>query len=402
MVPSSGGGVVDLRSLACTPSGSHRSRRHVLSGRLISGFTVVLLSVSGLTAADAPGAGAVRALQDSLSKVSCPSSTMCMAVGKTRGLHGLIEHWNGAQWSAIKSRAPMASVSCLTSTSCVAAGATIRDLPRIKLWNGIKWKGVRISRTNGGNLLDGVSCVTGGLCVAVGDNIYVRQASELAIGAIRFPGVFQWTFAPATGAITFIFSTLSDVACPSSSVCMAVGSAKTTADQRETFVDELNVTNHTWSALPSPNPAEYNDLFSVSCTSASQCTAVGQSTPGSPVGTPLVETWDGATWTIVSTPSVPFGELLGVSCSTSTSCMAVGTGGSDLGGTALAEQWNGTAWTLVAPAGVLGVQYTNLYGVSCPSATDCVAVGEDSAAGGSTLVEHWNGSTWSVVPSPSP
>jgi hypothetical protein len=55
---------------------------------------------------------------------------------------------------------------------------------------------------------------------------------------------------------------------------------------------------------------------SVSCGSATSCTAIGQN---------LAEHWDGNTWTVQPTPSRnPFNDLVSVSCPTATSCTAVG------------------------------------------------------------------------------
>lgn len=95
--------------------------------------------------------------------------------------------------------------------------------------------------------------------------------------------------------------------------------------------------------------------------------------------------------------------LSGVSCPSPTSCVAVGD--SDVGGRkTLAETWNGTAWSLVPSPSRLAASY--LLGVSCLSATDCTAVGVSQRAKSDTqsrtLIETWNGTAWSLVPSPNP
>ena len=41
----------------------------------------------------------------------------------------------------------------------------------------------------------------------------------------------------------------------------------------------------------------------------------------------------------------PLGRLTGVSCSSATSCVAVGNSG----GLAMAQLWNGSTWKLLAP-----------------------------------------------------
>jgi hypothetical protein len=50
-----------------------------------------------------------------------------------------------------------------------------------------------------------------------------------------------------------------------------------------------------------------------------------------------------------------------------------------------------------------GSGYDNLYGVSCPSAAACTAVGKYVNPGVElTLIESWNGTKWTVTHSPSP
>jgi hypothetical protein len=65
---------------------------------------------------------------------------------------------------------------------------------------------------------------------------------------------------------------------------------------------------------------------------------------------------------------------------------------------ALIESWNGATWSVVPGASVT-VAY--LYGVSCVSGRSCKAVGEyDSSSRGArptaSLVESWDGAAWSV------
>jgi hypothetical protein len=59
----------------------------------------------------------------------------------------------------------------------------------------------------------------------------------------------------------------------------------------------------------------------VSCPSASFCVAAGLT--GNPVH-PLIESWQGKTWSITRTPSAPFAEFWGVSCTSRRFCVAVG------------------------------------------------------------------------------
>lgn len=165
----------------------------------------------------------------------------------------------------------------------------------------------------------------------------------------------------------------------------------------------------TWTLEPTPTPALGVDgqLLAVSCLTANDCTAVGgyTSTAG-PV--PLAERWDGSTWSIQTTP-VPTGAnfsiLDGVSCTSATNCMAVGSYGTAPGNNSipLAEHWDGSSWsiqTMPVPAGGFGFQ---LKAVSCSTATSCTAVGQyQTGTVPLSLGEGWNGSTWTVQTMPSP
>jgi hypothetical protein len=154
-----------------------------------------------------------------------------------------------------------------------------------------------------------------------------------------------------------------------------------------------------WTIQATPNfPGTNSDsqLVSVSCTTASACLAAGFGSGGT-----LAERWDGTTWTIQTTqnPSKYVNSFSGVSCSSATACTAVGiTGGSDQLNHPLIERWDGGTWTVQDPN---NPSVASLSGVSCNSATSCAAVGNY----GSTtpprspfvaLAERWDGSTWTI------
>jgi hypothetical protein len=164
----------------------------------------------------------------------------------------------------------------------------------------------------------------------------------------------------------------------------------------------------TWTVQPTPTPAQGVDgqLLAVSCVSASDCTAVGGYTSNAGPVT-LAEHWDGTGWTVQATPNPTgaiFSILEGASCPTASDCTAVGEYDINQGTSSLplAEHWNGSTWTIQAmpaPAGAFGVQ---VKAVSCPTAASCTAVGSYLQQGspGLTLAESWNGSTWAVQPMP--
>ncbi len=108
-------------------------------------------------------------------------------------------------------------------------------------------------------------------------------------------------------------------------------------------------------------------------------------------------------WATQSTPSPGgFSYLGGVSCPSTTDCIAVGSF-DDISLSqfeTLADRWNGHSWTVLAtpPTGSAGTAEW-LSAVSCPTTTSCIAVGGlDPGAGPPVLVaERWNGSQWTQL-----
>jgi hypothetical protein len=202
--------------------------------------------------------------------------------------------------------------------------------------------------------------------------------------------------------------TLGAVSCSSATSCAAVGYYYDKHSAKVTLAEIWNGARWSVKATPNPAGAQSAELSSVSCSSATSCAAVGLSADGSAVTTPLAETWNGTAWAIAATPEPPgaqSAELTGISCSSATSCTAVGDYfDSSNTQVTLAERWNGTRWSVKATPNPTGAQSAELTGISCSSATSCVAVGDyfDSSNAQVTLAEKWNGTRWSVKATPNP
>jgi|SRR5579872_285220 len=111
-------------------------------------------------------------------------------------------------------------------------------------------------------------------------------------------------------------------------------------------------------------------------------------------------------WSTMTTtnPSTDNDSLFGVSCISASFCVAVGNGSLiGVGGSfgTVAEQWNGSTWSTMNttdPGPGAG-----LTGVSCTSPRACVAVGGlYNGSVSQTLAEQWNGSTWSTMNTANP
>jgi hypothetical protein len=107
-----------------------------------------------------------------------------------------------------------------------------------------------------------------------------------------------------------------------------------------------------------------------------------------------------------ATKNYPDDYLTAMACPSAAQCWAVGQTGTAPGGNTLSETrgpllQHETAgrWNRVATAG-LGAKGAALESITCPGATDCWAVGGNSA-GGLAVIEHWAGGAWQPVPSPA-
>ena len=297
----------------------------------------------------------------------------------------------------------LTDVACSSVRDCTAVGYYYRasnTQTLIERWNGSKWSVTPSPNTNEllDNYLSGIACVSTRSCTAVGYH-YDGHAQQPLI--VRWNGV-TWSIV-RSAALGPSGAFLSAVSCRSRVDCTAVGAARgTTANQP--LIEHWNGT--AWSVEPTPSPTRTLNsyLTGVSCNSSNLCAAVGRYFTGS-VFRALVEVRNGTAWSIVRNPAASTGtnsELDGVSCPSVSDCTAVGSVTSARTTRTLIEHGGGSRWSIVAsPNG--GVDDDNyLSAVSCPTARACTAVGHYfTGTSFLTLVEQRKGSGWSVVPSPN-
>ncbi|HEV3310758.1 MAG TPA: hypothetical protein VG815_09590, partial [Chloroflexota bacterium] len=174
---------------------------------------------------------------------------------------------------------------------------------------------------------------------------------------------------------------------------------------------------HRWTAKPTSSPSLIDaELLKVACPGPADCFAVGFYAVALSGYRPLVEHWNGRAWKVERVPLPAESHLVStvldaIACPSRKLCMAVGTyqSGPIYGERTLVEKWNGRAWAVMVARnpnkaghskGVLG----GLNGVSCPSVSFCIAVGDSfdpSLPFIGTLVERWNGSHWRLMHSPN-
>jgi hypothetical protein len=273
--------------------------------------------------------------------------------------------------------------------------------------------------------LAGVAFAGAAAAAAAGPSGVVRSA--WAAG-----GAAGSTFS-ATGPVTL--DNLQGVSCVSGSFCMAVGAFVSRAGNDVGLAEAWNGTS--WRVVRSAEAAGFLDA--VSCVSVSFCMAVGE--PGAGAGSPLAEAWNGSTWRVVTAPpsgtslsavscatvsfcvGVPgttvsnvaeqwngrawhlmnmsgdscrlfFCVLSGVSCPRAQDCMAAGTYTNHAGTVVLGKAltWNGRTWRDTLPRGL--AQNAGLAMISCPGASSCLAAGTQNAI-------TWDGSSWRQLAAPA-
>lgn len=303
-------------------------------------------------------------------------------------------------------------VSCVNTTKCVAVGYTqnagFSQSVVAALVNGT-WKNQQIPQLGtASNSLWNVSCVVGNRCFAVGYYFDVPTATYRTLIA-QYAGGF-WSLVPSP-SVANTDSYLFGIDCVDATHCVAVGRYYNTTSQHFRSLI-LTLTGTSWAITTSPNRSaatSHNFLADVSCGDATHCMAVGYSTTDAGVFSTVVLERNGATWSLRSSRNVEgFSNLFrDVSCPTPTECVAVGA--TDTATVAnpndpevtLIERFTAGAWTIEPSPNRAGSD-NHLWGVSCPSAASCVAVGQSQTTARSwTLVLTYALGAWTQTPSPS-
>jgi hypothetical protein len=236
--------------------------------------------------------GAELGFKVELAGVSCSSAAVCTAVGnywtESSKVFSLAERWEGGKWSvqttpnSAGKHTELATISCTAASKCTAVG---------------KWLGV-----------------------GVGESVENYHA------LIEQWNGSEWSqLSPNTGLAN---SELSAVSCPSASMCMAVSGGWTAESDR--LVERWNGTEWLKESITMP-VGSYFYLSDVSCPQTTSCTAVGRYQSNSHEWGGFAVRWNGSSWSAQQVadienavgPSWPF--FGSVACWSATTCMAGGT-----------------------------------------------------------------------------
>ncbi len=339
-------GVSCFSTSSCVAVGQRSATAQGPGGTLAEKWNGTKWSV--VTSPDPAGSDGAR-----LDGVTCTAAKSCLAVGNyadaSHDTLPMAEQWNGTAWSLVTVPAPagttdayLEAVACSSATNCFAVGGSM-DSTLTERWSGSAWSIVPSPNPNPSkpNVLSGVACPSASLCWAVG---------------YTFPGDFSGSLTEKWNGTKWAV-----VHTPSSSAGELIGDAcsSTTDCVSAGIGNGLFATGQLWNgttwakAVPKkPSGATETQLDGVSCpTGGAACESTGDFSNSSTSGA-LAEGWDGTAWALQSTPAISgstFATLESVSCTTASNCWAVGVSDTSSGASSpLIEKWNGTAWSVTA------------------------------------------------------
>ncbi|MHB1503946.1 MAG: fibronectin type III domain-containing protein [Acidimicrobiales bacterium] len=347
-----------------------------------------------------------------ISGVSCPTTSLCTAVGASGDGPAILESGNGGGTWALAGKVPgtygLKGISCPTISQCMAVGG----LTALSTQDaGGSWQPMQVSlpepsgvsgeSLTGAAYLTSVSCPVATRCIAVGSTGPTpAPAGSVALAYAGSIGGTSLQPVPLPAGL----SGLGYVSCAGTATCVATG----TTVSGQAVILASNDAGASWQLVSLPTGVTY--AGAVSCVSGADCMAVGSGTAPSaspyPFGVPplamLSSTDGGLTWSVeLSAPSFapgyPFkffffgAAYSALSCPSTTVCVA------DIDGVIFRTSNGGRTFQGVTD--VVGIPSYECIacgappsevGVSCSSVEDCMVA---SPALG-TVVTTDGGLTW--------
>ncbi len=401
-------------------------------------LTVIsIVAVLGLIAAAAIAAVSTDHLvvpvpitETTLGTITCGSPDRCIAVGSTGSRYTIrvpyALHRGAGTWTASSPIPPIdngdsffTSLSCMAETRCVAVGAqevpapyfgakSGGNRPLVETWNGHTWRIEKVPippATADGNL-SSVGCVPSA-CMAVGG--FSNKSGNDRIMTEWWDGS-SWTLGLPPRPRTMEDPSLAAVSCTSDTQCIAVGQYSFELGFGSLITPLILRWDGTqWRLDPSGRLGRAQDtmLNGIDCVSNQMCMTVGSQRMARATYRSVAEVRRGGRWIVVPTDDprhTPDADLVSVDCTSATSCVGVGYAVANTGPVPLVAWWDGSRWTMGAAPDVPGADGSALSDVSCTAPDACIAAGNfrhDSPAE-HAFTASWDGSRWTVEPSPEP
>ena len=363
-----GSSVTRITSEACTASGTA-----CVGVGYGTGGAVIVSSTTGagrsLTADSLAGLG-MSTSGATLTQVTCPSATQCVAVGTTSTGVGVV----------------------LTGTITVSGSSTSDT-----------WVSDPLPATTS---VSGLQCPVGATgCVAIG----TTSTGPILLSGPA--GTGAWVAGTLTG---FSISTLTQVTCPTATACLAIGTGKIgLATTASPFVLSGAAasglgTTVAWTA-DTISGATISSLSSIVCPSGTKCLVVG--TGNTFVTSGALVLWGSTSGTFTAefplSGANPVTALTQMLCPSTTTCVAIGTNaGTPVIFTGTISASSSDSWNLdTVPNG--GGTVSSLTQVVCPAAASCLitATGTSASSPAGFLIDTANlggtTTTWSAAGLPA-
>lgn len=400
-------------------------------GRRNSGTLMATISLLGgaVSFALAPSAGATA------SAATASAATASAATAHPAAAHGtpLAALEGSSSWRAEAAALPAApldpgasieQIVCPAAADCVSVGQYLSA------------SGTRglLAREDGGSwsstpaplppslqntpyfALDAVACPAAAVsvshCVAGGVASQTPGGDGHAVLLVQSASGWQPVTAPAVPAVSGIpatpasgYSAVTGISCPAAGHCVAM--ASTYEDNRAVLLEQSGA-QWTASTVPLPAGAAWGNeralqLSQLACTSIGVCSAVGAYATTRGAEQAMVLSLSAGDWSVAAAPlptKAGGSDLTGLSCASATYCVAVGWYQTSIASlTPMALTGSPTAFVAetVALPGALADDSAALLDVGCPAVSDCVASGEvENPNIGSTRSFLWSESGDSV------
>jgi hypothetical protein len=381
------------------------------------------------TAKEVPGGAALNKGGDAvITSVSCASTGNCSAGGfytdSTGHRQVFVVSQVGGKWGTAKEvpgtatlnnggSATLYSVSCASAGNCSAGGDYVDNSGHQQAFvvsqAGGKWGTAEevpgaATLSTGYAVITSVSCASAGNCSAGGDYFAPSANKERVFVVSQVGG--KWDKVKSLGIAPSNNTFAEDpdiiaVSCASAGNCSAGGGYADSSGFQHTFV--VSQVNGTWDTfIEIPGAAQDGRIFSVSCASAGNCSAGGETNPG----TAFVVSQVGGKWGKAVDVSATLGtrvlaDVQEVSCASAGNCSAGGQYFVRSGFKALVVSQVGGKWgTAVEVPGFRtlnqGSGQAGIYSVSCTSAGNCSAGGgySDSSNHQQAFVVSQVGGKW--------
>jgi hypothetical protein len=246
-----------------------------------------------------------------LLSVSASTASDAWAVGfSVLGRHDdgtLMEHWNGSAWSVNSSlvitgyTAELTGVADLSPTNAWAVGEANGSL--LEHWNGTTWSQVAIPDPDFTRVThDSISASSASDIWVVGSTL--NTATDQTVPeALHYNGT-AWSVVamPQAGTNTSTIGAVTDI---SATDAWAVGEdiGATSAVGGSTLIEHWN--GATWSVVPSPTPGADPGLTGVAARGPNDVYAVGSNLPSINGGTVqgMILRWNGSAWSVDTDPT---------------------------------------------------------------------------------------------------